>query len=678
MAAFVIPSIFTAVDKFSAPVRKMSSNVQKFGRRAEVGLARAERGFRRLLSPLARARKMLGGFGLLLGTTVIIGAIGGMISVFMDFEQANANLASIMATATKPELIALQADAKRLGATTAKTATEVVGLQESFARLGFETPQIINMTEATISGSIAMQGELAATAELVGAMVKTFDDFSSIDTPQIIDQLTVATQSSALNFEKLQTALPIVAGAANAAGIPFTRLTALLGKLSDAGIDTSSSATALRNIFIESAKQGLSYSKILDKIEKNQDKLTTANDEFGKRAAVPAAILAKNIRATEELDKKLQSAAKGQALSGAASLAAAKQLDTLGGSLTILNSAWEGFILSLEDGTGQFSQTLKRITQVATEMLSLASGTAKAEDKLDALGKRTRVLAERGIFWLKVIRNIIIGLVAMKIALLVARGALFIYNVALGISAVIQGKSAIALRSSTIALKAYALAAKIVTAAQWLWNAATSGAIFKILLQVAGIIASTVATTASIIAISSVTAAQWLWNASITAGVAVLALLTSPIFLIIAGILLLISLFLSFRRNWEMIKEAFKTGGIIAGLKAIGVTILDALLMPLQQVFELMSKLPGVGGLAASVVTKIQDIRGELGINTTTDETGKEIINPAATVEQARTERFESAETQKTKIIIQDETGRAKVDTDNNLIPVILEPTFNF
>lgn len=655
MATFIAATKFTAIDKFSSPIRKMSSNVRKFGQRAEIGLAKAERGFRRMMSPLSKVGKLLGGFGLFLTGAVIATVIGGAISVFMDFEQANANLASVMATATRPQLIALQVDAKRLGATTAKTASEVVGLQESLARLGFEAPQIINMTEAVISGSIAMRGELSATAELVGALVKTFDDFSSIDTPQIIDQLTVATQSSALNFEKLQAGLPIVAGAANAAGISFTRLVSLMGKLSDAGIDTSSSATALRNIFIESAKQGLTYSQILDKIEKNQNKLTAANDEFGKRAAVPAAILAKNIRATAELDKKLQSAAKGNRLSGAAAIAAAKQLDTLQGSLIIIKSAWEGFILSMEDGTGAFSQNLKRIVQVATEMLSLASGTAKAEEKLDLMGKRTRVLAERGIFALKVIRNIIVAFIAWKVVLVTTRAVLTAYNIALGISAVIQGKSAIALRGSTIALKAYAFASRVVTAVQWLFNAA----------MLANPIGLIIIGIAALIALIAVIINKWnTWGAALT-------LFMGPLGLII-------SLIQSFRRNWDLIVSTFKTEGIIAGFKKIGATILDAILMPLQQVFTLMSKIPGIGGFAGDIAGKIAQFREKLGVNVTTDETGKEIINPAASVEQARTERFETTENQNIGITIKDETGRAEVNEGKGPVAIVMEPTFIF
>jgi len=616
---------FTAVDKFSKTTRVMSKSVQSFAVKSEIAVARADRAFTKLTSPIRKVGRALGSFGLILGATAILGVVGNAVSVFANFEQANANLASVMATATRPELISLQDDAKRLGATTAKTATEVVGLQEAFARLGFETPDIINMTEATIAGSIAMRGELSDTAELVGAMIKTFDDFSSIDTPEILDQLTVATQSSALNFEKLQTGLPIVAGAANAAGVPFTRLTALLGKLSDAGIDTSSSATALRNIFIESAKQGLSYSQILTKIEKNQDKLTAANDEFGKRAAVSATILSKNIRATDELDEKLRSAAKGGKLSGAAALAAAKQLDTLKGATTILNSAWQGWILSMEDGTGALSHTLKRVVQVATEILSLASGTAKATDKLDAMGKRTRQLAERGIFWLKVIGWIVAALIAFKVILVTA----------------------------SIAIGAYKLIMAGVTAAQWLWNAA-------LLANPIGLI---ILGVAALIALIAIIITKWnTWGAA-------LAIFLGPLGMII-------SLVQSFRRNWDMIKEAFKTGGILAGLKAIGATLLDSILMPLQQLLTLIAKIDPTG-FASKAAAKIEEFRTGMGVNVTTDESGKPLpaINPKAAEQEALAQTIESTNNAKVKIDVNDPTQRTKVTSDSDDVEIVVGST---
>lgn len=613
---FTIPSVFTAIDKFSPKVKKMAASVSAFAAKAEVGLARVDRAFRRLTSPLRRIGKQLGSLGLVLGFTAVIGIVGSAVKVFIDFEQANANLSAVMASATGPELESLQQNALFLGATTAKTATEVVGLQEAFARLGFETPAILNMTQATIDGSVAMRGELSDTAELVGAMVRTFDDFSAIDAPDIIDKMTLATQRSALNFEKLQTSLPIVAGAANAAGIPFNKLVALLGKLSDAGIDASSSATSLRNIFLESAKRGLNYDQILAKIVKNQDKLTAANDKFGKRAAVSATILASNLKETEKLSNALDKQAKG-----AAAKAAAKQLNTLGGSLTILNSAWEGWILSMESGNGALATTLKRAAQVATEILSLASGTAKATDKLDKMGKKTRVIAKRVIFFGKVIGVVIGLLIAIKTGIVLFSAALTVYKVIVG----------------------------IVTAAQWLWNAA-------MLANPIGLIIIGVAALIALVIIIIKKYEEW--------GAAV-ALLMGPLGFVI-------NLIMAFRRNWDMITEAFKTGGMIAGLKAIGATILDAILMPIQQVLELVSKIPGLD-FAEDAAASLEKFRAKMGV-----ETGKETINPEAGKQSALANTIEKTNNAKVDINVNDPSGRTQAESDQDFVTIRQSSTLDF
>lgn len=630
MAALTIPTIYTAIDKFTAPLKKMAKANSGFAAKAEIATARVNRAFNSMMRPLARVNRMLGGFGLLIGGTLLVGAVSDATRVMMDFQQANAVVASVMSDATIPELQRLQDDAKRLGATTAKSATEVVQLQEAFARLGFSTTEIINMTEATISGSIAMQGELADTAELAGAMVRTFDDFSSIDAPQIIDQLTKSTQKSALNFEKLQTSLPIVAGAANTAGIPFTKLLALLGKLSDAGIDASSSSTALRNIFLESAKQGLNYDQILEKIVSSQDQLTAANDEFGKRAAVSATILAKNIAQTKDLDTAIQNAG------GAAEKAAEKQLNTLSGALTILRSSYEGFILSLDDGTGAFSKFLTKVVQVVSEMFSLASGSAKAEETLSEQGKTIRSLATVALRWLKIIGFIVGALLALK-------AVLFVVNTVTSAYALI--------------VKGVALASKIWTAAQWVLNVALNAN--PIGLIIIGI--------AALIGLVTIIIRKYdEWGAA-------LALVAFPIGVII-------NLIQSFRRNWDMIVTAFKTDGIIGGLKAIGVTILDAILMPLQQVFELLTNVPLIGDFANDAANSIEQFRQGLGVNVTSDvaENNTEPLENV-NLEQTRQEnlqRIVTEQNQNVAIDINDNTGNATVSSDNDLIPVTLSPTF--
>ena len=590
-AVFTVPAVFKAVDKVSAPMLRMQKNVKKFGMSSRASLQRTSLAFTRLNNRVKTVgrnfKKSLGSMGAAFAGFAAIGAIGKIIGVFADFEQANASLSSVMSTATQPELKALQKDALRLGAITAKTSTEVVGLQESLARLGFAAPDIVNMTESIIAGSIAMQGELSETAELTGAMIRTFDMVSS-DAPDVIDQMTLATQKSALNFAKLQTALPIVGGAANAAGVPFTKLLALLGKLSDSGIDASSSSNALKRIFIESKAKGEDYEQILARIVKNSDQLTASVDEFGVRASVSSVILSKNIKNTQDLDLALQNAG------GTAETAAKKQLNTLQGRITILGSAWEGWILSMESGNGTFATFLKTIVEVTTEVLSLFTGTAKMESKLSETEKTIRVLAERAIFFLKAIKWIIIAYASFRAIMLLTNGVLLAYNVIIGISAALSGTASIAVGQSTVALGAYKIMLALVTAAQWLWAAAVNVGLWPLLAIAAAI--------AAIIAVVVVIVKKWdEWGAA-------LSILLGPLGMVI-------SLIQSFRRNWDMIKQAFAEGGILAGFKAIGATILDAILMPLQQVMGLIAKIPGMGNVMQPLIAKMENFRKGLGVN---------------------------------------------------------------
>lgn len=631
-ANYTVSATFMAIDKMSQKMMTMGRAVQKFGTKVQAHFARAEIAMRKMSKGVTRLTKRFGSLGLVLGGSLIIGGLSNMIGKFASFEQANANLASVMATATQPELKALQVDAKRLGAITAKSATEVVGLQEAYARLGFGAKDTINMTEATISGSVAMQGELAETAELTGAVVRSFDALKSADATSVIDQMTRATQQSALNFEKLQTSLPIVAGAANAAGVPFNKLLALLGKLSDAGIDASSSSTSLRNIFIESAAQGLSYEQILKKIVKSQDKLTAANDEFGKRASVSGIILAKNINQTAELSEKL--------LEGAgAKEAAAKQLDTLKGKMTILGSAWEGFILNIESGNGKLGKFLKTTIEVATEILSLASGTAKAKEELSEKEKVVRKIADKVIFFAKAVGILITAFVALKIAILANRAVL---------------AAAKFIKFAAIFIK-IANAKGLWTAAQWALNVALNAN--PIGLIIIGI--------AAMIALVTVIIKKYdEWGAA-------LSLLLGPLGWII-------NLIQSFRKNWELITAAFKAGGIKAGLLAIGKTILDAILYPVQQLLELLGKIPGLS-IATTGAEKIAALRermfeSERGM--AKEQGTKEVTTTRTAAERERIVREENIQKQQSSILIKKEKG-VELGLDIPLgAPIKLSETF--
>jgi len=133
-------------------------------------------------------------------------------------------------------------------------------------------------------------------------------------------------------------------------------------------------------------------------------------------------------------------------------------------------------------------------------------------------------------------------------------------------------------------------------------------------------------------------AAQWLLNAAMTANpigliiVAVAALIAlvyliiqkwkewgSIISLFLGPLGLIISMIQSFVRNWDMIKESFSEGGIIEGIKAIGRTLLDAILEPLQSIMELIAKFTGFEW-ASDAANNVKKFRERLGVNTSKDD----------------------------------------------------------
>jgi len=218
------------------------------------------------------------------------------------------------------------------------------------------------MTEATLSGAAALGADLGEQAALTGALLKQFS-LDSAEAGRVNDVLAESAASSALDFGKLQTALPIVGATANAVGVDLERTTALLGTLSDRGLDASTSGTALRNVFLELSKKGLTMEQAMSKIRDSTDSAKTAMDLFGKRGATAGLILSQ----TEGDVDALETALKGA--DGAAQDMADTMLDNLAGDLTIANSAWEGFILSLEDGSSVFGKVSRGAVQAFTNIL---------------------------------------------------------------------------------------------------------------------------------------------------------------------------------------------------------------------------------------------------------------------------------------------------------------------
>lgn len=65
-------------------------------------------------------------------------------------------------------------------------------------------------------------------------------------------------------------------------------------------------------------------------------------------------------------------------------------------------------------------------------------------------------------------------------------------------------------------------------------------------------------------------------------------------------------------QNWDYVVQAFQNGGVISGLKSIGLSLLAGILAPIQSLLDMLSHIPGLGHLAGLGADKISELRSNL------------------------------------------------------------------
>lgn len=311
----------------------LEKNATKLGKQ-KIGIGKYSKA-------LGGLRRALGQLGLAFG---VFALIKDSFNIIADFQQAQANLASVLGVNVK-EMKALTAQAKELGSTTRFTAGEVSNLQTELAKLGFSQAQIGDMTAATLSLAEATGTELAEAATVAGATLNGFG-LKAKDTQRVVDVMAKAFSSSSLDMAKFSTSMAKVAPIAKTMGFSLEETTAMLGALTDSGLDASTAGTSLKNMMLEAKKKGLTWAQALNKINTAQDKASTSLKLFGKLGAASGVILAEN----QEKVKGLTVALKDS--EGAAAKMADTQRNTLAGALDLLKSAWEGLVLSMDEAGG--------------------------------------------------------------------------------------------------------------------------------------------------------------------------------------------------------------------------------------------------------------------------------------------------------------------------------------
>lgn len=317
-------------------------------------------GFKKSMESIGKIAGPLAAFA---GVSV---ALGDIVNNSIEFEKSLSSLRSLTGVTTD-ELRFFKEEAIRLGSTTTQTASQVV---DAFKLIGSQMPELLKskealtqVTESAIVLAEAAEIDVPAAAKaLTGALNQMGK--SSYHATDYINILAAASQQGSADIPYLNKAIEKAGGTANAVGIEFNELVAAIEAVAPKISEASEAGTNLRNIFLileGSADQKLKPSIVglgtaLDNLAAKQMDATQLTKMFGRESVTSAMALLSQRDAYHQLKEGItgtNTAFEQQKINN----------DNLAGSIKGLQSAWEGFTLSINNSNGVLKSTVDLLTK---------------------------------------------------------------------------------------------------------------------------------------------------------------------------------------------------------------------------------------------------------------------------------------------------------------------------
>ena len=369
------------LDPNDAEFEKLSKNYQEVTDRIKA-LQDAQRGITTgggFIKNMAAGLSKYAG-GIMIAFAAAKRVVGGFMEAYKtisNFEQANANLASILG-ATSDQMEKLEKAAIQLGSSTRYSASQVTGLQTELAKLGFTVKEITDMSPAVLNFAGSVGTDLASAAALAGVALRSFN-LGSEQTEDALGTMAVACNKSALSFTYLQNSFSTIAPVAKTYGLSLKDTIALLGTLANAGFDASSAATATRNILLNLSDTNGKLAKALGGSVHSFEDIMAAMKKLRDQGV--------DLNTTLELTDKRSVAAFNTFLDGAESAMtlrgelenvdgelqtmADQRANTVEGAIDGMKSAWEGLVLSFRKSTGPIASVVNLLTKAIQKARTL-------------------------------------------------------------------------------------------------------------------------------------------------------------------------------------------------------------------------------------------------------------------------------------------------------------------
>lgn len=315
--------------------------------------------------------------GAMFGATMQMAGIAGIsfgiangIKKYADFEKEMSNVKAISG-ATADEFLQLKKKAIDMGAATKYTATESAEAFRYMGMAGWKTSEMIGGIEGIMNLASASGEDLATTSDIVTDSLSAFG-LQAKDSAMFADVLASAATNSNTNVALMGQTFKYAAPVAGALGFSIQDTALAVGLMANQGIKGSEAGTALRSMMtrmVKPTKESGEAMKILGlnildangKMKPFRDIIKDIKEGMSKLTPESKAAVAGMLAGQEAMSgllalvnspdadfNKLTDAIDNS--NGKAKEMAAIQLDNLTGDLTLLSSAWDGFVIKVMDG----------------------------------------------------------------------------------------------------------------------------------------------------------------------------------------------------------------------------------------------------------------------------------------------------------------------------------------
>lgn len=670
---YAIETVYKLIDNITMPLDKIGVKGKTVGRALKNEFTKTEQQLANIgtkLKSFAKGAALVG-----------IGAIGVGLGVatkqFIEFD-SSLHAASAAYSDMNPKSVDFGDKLKTLG----KAARDVAAVTEfnaqqtaqglsTLARTGLDSVNAIallpNISDLATAGMVGIDDAVGMATSTLNIFGKNLDEFGNkiTDPKKIAGNMQYISDILAQTADMANHSVQDVVGAASTGGSMFTTanqsienfgaLTAVLADINKRGTEAG---TNIRNIMLRlsaPAKAGegalkklniatrdskgnlLNIVDIVKQFETSMKGLGSAEQAeyldaiFGKQNVEAATAIinagsGKLLEYTSRLENSFGAAAqKAGVMRGSLQ----NQINILMSGLTELGFKFvDAFADKGSDAIKKLTDTINSFDPAPIiDFLTTAFNTASKI--VGVLWNMRGAIATAIVAWVSFKTVMVAAVIASRIyvntARIVRAGIFAVTLVTKGQTAALAtlktgSKAAQAATAAfTVGQKIAAFATSAWTAAVNFLNAAfIASPIGWIVLGIGALIAAIILCIKYWDAIAAALSRAWEWiKKNQEAILNLVTIFTGPFGVII-------SIVREFWNEWDRITQAFTNGGIIAGLKQIGATILSALLAPLQGIFELIAKIPYIGEPFKAMAGGIEKFRDTIkGVD------GAEAINKA-------------------------------------------------